>query len=114
METVYRLLPIALTPEERNDRGQLLAMEVKLKQAVEDKKAQQVALFKSQIAQHELNIKVYAEALATGVDHREVECDQEVSMADSMVRLVRRDTKQVVGMRPLTRAEISELMRTRE
>lgn len=110
-EDLTRFFDVKLTEEEKVIYGKELAdkLEELQKAKVENKASQ--ALFKSRVETLEGEIGALSGSLRTGTERRLVNCVQEINLERNFVRIVRKDTGDIVEQKLLSKPERDEAAR---
>jgi hypothetical protein len=101
-------LPVKLTDVEVLERSRELGDEVqKFEDAVAVQKSSAKA-HKDKVDTHDARIRALALVVRSGEEHRPIECEWRADAGLRTLKLVRRDTYEVVRSRPMTDEELAE------
>ena len=104
-EVVIRTLPVRLTEEEKRQKGQELAITLESIRVCKEDLAQIKLRYKKRLGDLETTQKALQQAVASGVEYREVDVAQRPNRVDGTVMLQRIDTGDIVASRAMTREE---------
>ena len=107
MKTTKRL-PVQLTPEERQERGDALANSVQQTAALGEEKKAQDAEINGKIKLSKEVTRKLSQIITTGTEDRDVECDVVKDFKAGTVTTFRSDTGEQVDQRTLTAEERQE------
>lgn len=101
-------LPVKLTETEVLERSRELGAEVaKFEEAVAAQKASAKA-HKDKVDTHDVRIRILAGIVRSGEENRPIECEWRADAGLRTLKLVRRDSGEVVRSRPMTDEEMME------
>lgn len=99
---ITEYLPCKLTEQELLSKGQDIAKAARDRAKLEDEKAEVAKRFKERIDGHTADIRDLAQAINTGEEKRDVECERVFDYANNSVTTIRLDTYQQIGERTMT------------
>lgn len=99
--TFKQYLPCQLTEQERLLKSEELVKRLEEKDGLEDRKKSSADDFKSLITAKECEARRLRREVSTGIEHREVECQEVFRFARNLVETVRLDTGEVVSSRAM-------------
>jgi uncharacterized FlaG/YvyC family protein len=105
--TTIKTLPTKLSREERDDRARALAVNTADKMRVTTEAKVAAGAYKEQLKDIDKQIIRLMDATNNGVEDREVECD--IRLDGNVAHVTRRDTFEIVEVRPATKAELHTL-----
>jgi DNA polymerase II small subunit/DNA polymerase delta subunit B len=105
MRTFERDLPVRLTREELEARGQMLALKVDERAEIEVEAKAEAAEYKAQMGDTDKEIRRLSRIVRDKSEPRPVECFEHLNFAGNEVQIVRRDTGEVVDTRAMTDAD---------
>ena len=109
MKTTKRL-PVQLTPEEKQERGEQLAASVEQTAALREEKKASTAEITSKIKLSTEITRKLSRIIASGTEDRDVECDATKDFERKTVTTYRSDTGEQVDQRPMSAEELQEEM----
>jgi hypothetical protein len=104
--SVVRLLPVALSADERAQRSLRLAERLSRRRDVQHEKRTAVEIAGRELRDLELEIDALTEIVASGHEIREVRCTERRDLDRRVLEVVRLDTDDIVDSRPLVEAEL--------
>lgn len=105
---IFQRLPCALSEAEKALRADELAREVKRHGEIELAKKAAAEAHAKELKESDRRIGELAEQVRTGVEPREVECQEVVRFARNLVETIRLDTGEVVSSRAMRPEERQE------
>lgn len=100
-----RVLPVALTDDEKRVYGQTLAHEVQAYQALQAEHATDKKAMKDAEEDAEASINALAKKIESGVEDRVVEVEVRANPTEGVIREVRTDTGELADSRAMTEGD---------
>lgn len=104
-DDVQRVLPVKMTPDERDEMGRKLSQAWDDYELIEDDKKKATGCFTKQLREKRAEISKFSRLLKTGHDLRVVRCRWIEDFKHNVKRLVRQDSGDVVEEIALTAEE---------
>lgn len=104
-KTLIKPFPFTLEIDEKLDRGQRLSAEVQAVYDAREAMKDSAKEHKEVVESAEKRVRNLREIVATGVEWRDVECEERFYRSSGEVVTVRLDTGEKVDVRPMTVAE---------
>lgn len=108
METIYEELPVPLTQDEIRLKGGELAAMLSDYASVEEEKKSAAKELSDKLKDIRRRMDQLGREVRTGEELRQVPCYEDKDFASNTVRIVRRDTHEVVRIRPMRPDEHQE------
>ncbi len=110
---LIRQLPVALTSDELKSYGTELAATIGRIGVIEVERKASAVAFKARLEELDLQVHDLAADISAKHTLRQVECSEHQDARRAVVELVREDTGEIVEVRAMTAAELSEARQVR-
>ncbi len=108
--SIMQELPVRLTPDEKARKSEQLVKALEDKDGLEHAKKAAVDDFKQRLTAKDYEVKRLTREVSTGIEYREVACEEVMAFGRSQVDLIRSDTGEVVSSRAMRPEERQEAM----
>ena len=107
---VMQDLPCVLSRDEKAVKSDELVKRLDEKEVLEERKKSAADDFKRLITAKDCEVRKLAREISTGIEYREVECDEILSFGRNQVDLIRKDTGEIVSSRTMRPEERQEAL----
>lgn len=94
-------MPCVLTRDEKAVKSDELVKRLEEKDGLEERKKSAADDFKRLITAKDCEVRKLAREISTGIEYREVECEEILSFGRNQVDLIRKDTGEIVTSRTM-------------
>ena len=106
-----RSLPCELTEQEYKDRARELTDTMHDRDKIELERTEHAKTLKWKMDRKTTEIQILARTVRTKEEDRQVQCEHQTDYEDAVVNVVRLDTGEIVGSRPMTHEERQQQLR---
>ncbi len=99
--TIMQELPVRLTPEEKARKSEQLVKALEDKDGLESAKKAASDDFKQRLTLKDGEVKKLTREVSTGVEYRDVACEEVMAFGRNQVDLIRQDTGEIVSSRSM-------------